>query len=111
MTGMDAATGKHLDGLAHLKQSIRDILRTPIGTRVMRREYGSGLFDLIDRPVNRAWLVEAYAAVAVALDRWEPRFRLKKIRVQSVDAGAVTMDLTGVYLVDGKQIVLEGIII
>jgi len=111
MTGMNAATGKHLDGLAHLRQSISDILRTPLGTRVMRREYGSGLFELIDRPVNRTWLVEAYAAVVAALDRWEPRFKLKKIKMQAVAAGTVTLDLTGIYLVDGKQVVLEGIII
>ncbi len=109
MIGMHALTGKHLDGLAHLRQSISDILRTPLGTRVMRREYGSGLFELIDRPVNRTWLVQAYAAVVAALERWEPRFKLKKVKIQSVDAGSVTLDLTGIYLVDGKQVVLEGI--
>jgi len=111
MTGMNAVTGKHLDGLDHLRQSISDILRTPLGTRVMRREYGSGLFEMIDRPVNRTWLVQAYAAVVAALDKWEPRFKLKKVEILSVDAGSVTLDMTGIYLVDGKQVVLEGIII
>ncbi len=39
MKGMSAETGKALEGLEHLKQSITDILTTPIGSRIMRREY------------------------------------------------------------------------
>nr|VFK47168.1 MAG: hypothetical protein BECKTC1821D_GA0114238_104214 [Candidatus Kentron sp. TC] len=40
MAGMSAFTGKHFSDIAHLRQSITDILTTPIGSRVMRREYG-----------------------------------------------------------------------
>ncbi len=54
MRGTDANTGKALSGLEHLRQSVRDILTTPIGTRVMRREYGSQLYALIDAPLNRS---------------------------------------------------------
>lgn len=43
MLGTDANTGKALEGMAHLRQSIRDILGTPLGSRVMRRDYGSEL--------------------------------------------------------------------
>ncbi len=39
MRGMNANTGKELEGIEHLKQSIIDILTTPIGSRVMRRDY------------------------------------------------------------------------
>ncbi len=53
MRGMSNKTGKELEGIEHLKQSIIDILTTPIGSRIMRREYGSRLFELIDRPINR----------------------------------------------------------
>jgi len=38
MTGIDASTGKALGGIAHVRQSVRDILTTPLGTRVMRRD-------------------------------------------------------------------------
>ena len=48
MIGMSAVTGKPLEGLDHLRQSIADILSTPIGTRVGRREYGSLLAELVD---------------------------------------------------------------
>jgi phage baseplate assembly protein W len=52
MIGVNNRTGKALDGMEHLKQSVQDILTTPLGTRVMRREYGSRLFELIDAPIN-----------------------------------------------------------
>jgi phage baseplate assembly protein gpV len=42
-----------LDGDAHLVQSCEDIVTTPLGTRVMRRDYGCLLAEL-DRPLNRA---------------------------------------------------------
>ncbi|NBO96416.1 MAG: phage baseplate protein, partial [Betaproteobacteria bacterium] len=41
MLGINAQTGQPLAGIDHLRQSIRDILTTRIGTRVMRRDYGS----------------------------------------------------------------------
>lgn len=40
---MNAHTGGAIDRLAHIRQSIADILTTRIGSRVMRREYGSQL--------------------------------------------------------------------
>ena len=80
MPGTDSETGKELTGLAHLRQSVRDILTTPIGTRVMRREYGSRLFELLDAPLTPGVLTEIYAAAAEALGRWEPRLRLTRVR-------------------------------
>ncbi len=53
MKGMDAKTGKTLEGIEHLKQSIIDILTTPVNSRIMRRDYGSRLFELVDKPISR----------------------------------------------------------
>ncbi|MGH6997907.1 MAG: GPW/gp25 family protein, partial [Phenylobacterium sp.] len=55
---------------------------TPIGSRVMRRDYGSALFDLIDQPANLLTKLRLSAAIAMALMRWEPRVTLKKIDLQ-----------------------------
>ena len=62
MSGMDRNTGRTLDGDAHLAQSIGDILTTPLGSRVMRRDYGSMLFELIDQPLNAANRLLVFAA-------------------------------------------------
>lgn len=111
MNGIDATNGKSLSGLDHLRQSIIDILTTPIGTRVMRREYGSRLFELVDAPMNRATIVEIYAAATEALQRWEPRFKLERIKAVSVAPGRIELDLIGEYLPNGERVTLEGLIV
>jgi uncharacterized protein len=96
MRGMSATTGKAIDGLAHLQQSISDILTTPVGSRVMRRDYGSLLPQLIDQPFNAATRIRLLAATATALMRWEPRLRLTRVSIDlGADAGAVSVTLEG----------------
>lgn len=80
MTGMNDRTGTALQGVPHIEQSVADILTTPLGTRVMRREYGSLLPDLIDQPLTEATLLRIYAAAVIALTRWEPRIRIERLR-------------------------------
>ena len=92
-----------------LGTTIRDILTTPLGSRVRRREYGSDLFNLIDAPTNRETLIRIYAATAEALARWEPRFRLESVRAVAAEPGRVLLDLTGEYLPEGQKIILSGI--
>jgi Bacteriophage baseplate protein W len=78
---MNAGTGAAIDGEAHLAQSIADILTTPIGSRVMRRDYGSLLFELIDMPFNAVTRALLHAATAIALMRWEPRLLLRRVLI------------------------------
>lgn len=112
MQGIDATTGKALSGIPHLRQRVEDILTTPIGSRVMRREYGSRWFELIDRPVDAGWIADAYAYTAEALDRWEPEFRLSRISLVEINAeGRPVLDLYGTYLPAGNPITLEGIVL
>ena len=108
---MNAETGRALSGIDHLRQSVRDILTTPIGSRVMRREYGSVLFELLDAPLSRALLADIYAASAEALDRWEPRYRLVRVRAAEAAAGHIALDLEGTYLPTGETVVLEGVLV
>ena len=112
---LDMRTGQPIDGIAHLRQSIRDILTTPVGTRVMRRDYGSGLFDLIDGPLDGERIARIYAATAAALRKWEPRLRLSRVRVEgltdSAPHGRVTIDVEGEYLPGGHPIRIEGIVV
>jgi len=111
VTGADRFTGKPLSGLAHLRQSVTDILTTPIGSRVMRREYGSQLFAFVDSPVNAAQIVRIIAATAAALIKWEPRLSLDRVVVESVTAGRITLALYGSYTVSGESVALDGILI
>ena len=110
MTGIDAQTGRTLDELAHIRQSVRDILTTPAGSRVLLRDYGSRLFELVDRPLTPALLASCQAEAAGALARWEPRLRLDRVRARSVSGSRVTFDLEGVRLPGGEPVRLEGIV-
>lgn len=105
MIGMDRRTGKPLSGLAHLRQSIEDILTTPLGSRRMRPDYGSTIRRYVDLPVNEGWKSAVQAEVARALGRWEPRLKLERVKVVSVVGGQITLQLTGKYL--GDDAILE----
>lgn len=105
MIGVDRRTGQPLSGLDHLKQSIEDILTTPLGSRRMRPEYGSNLRRLVDLPVNEGWKSAVQAEVARALGRWEPRVQLERVKVVSVLDGQIGLELTGQYL--GNSAVVE----
>ena len=92
---MNRNTGADMERLAHIRQSIGDILTTPIGSRLMRREYGSLVPDLIDQPLNGTTIVRLYAATVAALLRWEPRIRVSRVQLDIRDTpGAATLILS-----------------
>lgn len=99
MQGMNNSTGAALSQREHLAQSIADILTTPLGSRLMRRDYGSLLPRLIDQPFNGGTRLQLYAATAIALMRWEPRIRLTRVQLSDASmAGAVVLDLEGTVI-------------
>ncbi len=109
MPGMNRTTGQPLDGVDHIRQSIADILTTPIGSRVMRRDYGSLLPELIDQPLNGATALRAYSATVVALMRWEPRIRVKQITrtVSTTRPGRLDLSITARRTDTGDDVTLD----
>lgn len=93
--GMNQDNGKAIFDADHLRQSVRDILLTPQGSRIARREYGSLLSALIDQPQNPALRLQIMAAVYVSLSRWEPRLTLDSITINSGFDGSMVVELTG----------------
>lgn len=104
MLGINAQTGQSLSGIDHLRQSIADILATPLNTRVMRRDYGSRLPELIDHPMTPRLAVDLYAATAEALRRWEPRLKLTRARLIDTRPGWVELALEGEVRLEGLQV-------
>lgn len=96
MIGMDRGTGKLIEGVDHLRQSIADILSTPLGTRVGRRDYGSRIPELLDQPLNDLTRIRVFAAAALALQRQERRARISRIALQPGDsASSARLVVTG----------------
>ncbi|MBU2707539.1 GPW/gp25 family protein [Zooshikella marina] len=83
MLGMNAKTGELIDGVDHIEQSIRDILTTLIGSRVMRRNYGSRLMSIIDNPTNHYLIANIHSAVIEALSLLEHRIRIRNVQVNN----------------------------
>jgi phage baseplate assembly protein W len=75
--GMIALTNEQ----SEIEQSIILILSTPVGTRVMRPNFGSRLHELIFAPTNSQTMAEARRYVEDALGMWEPRIRVKDVDV------------------------------
>lgn len=99
--GMNRETGRLLTGIDHLKQSIADIIFTRIASRVMRRKFGSRLFERIDQPQNHLTRVGIIADIAEAIDKWEPRFSLKRVQMaattEQIANGQLFCTLVGDY--------------
>ena len=85
-----------------ISQAIQDILTTPIGSRVMRRTYGSLLPIMIDAPFNEITRLQLYAATSTALIQWENRINLESISIDILDQGKFILDLK-VVVVDSNQ--------
>ncbi len=85
--GMNRQTGRSLTDLDHVRQSVSDILLTPVGSRLERRTYGSLLPELIDWPQNAALRLQIMAATYTAISRWEPRINLTAITITTQQDG------------------------
>lgn len=105
---MNRITGRRITGMDHLRQSIADILTTPLGSRLERRTYGSLLPGQIDAPDNAVTRLRCYAAIASALMNWEPRLRVTRIGLESGEQpGQATVTLEGEYRPTGSTIGLS----
>ncbi|EAS9617956.1 baseplate assembly protein [Salmonella enterica] len=102
--GMNRNTGIGISDSEHISQSMRDILLTPVGSRVMRREYGSLLSALIDMPQDPALRLQIMVACYSAIQKWEPRIRLISISFERGDTGEMYVDITGMRTDTGVSV-------
>ncbi|BEL94039.1 baseplate assembly protein [Serratia marcescens] len=93
--GMNNSGTGTLTDADHVWQSANDILLTPIGSRVMRRNYGSLVPDLLDSPQNDVTRLQLMSATVIALAAWEPRLALDTINISYSPTGAVTAEMAG----------------
>ncbi|WP_182417148.1 GPW/gp25 family protein [Bartonella sp. HY038] len=87
-----------LDGFDHVRQSLAILFSTPLNSRVMRRDFGCELQDLIDRPLSDQIILAAYSAIVTACALWEPRYQISNCSItNSNEAGQVAILLKGDY--------------
>lgn len=90
---MNRETGRAMTEADHIRQSVRDILITPQGSRIMRRDYGSLIPELIDQPMHAGTRLRLMSATVMALMRWEPRLSISATTIDVAASGAVTVDM------------------
>jgi phage baseplate assembly protein W len=70
-------------GAENIRESIRVILLTEAGERVMLRDFGGGLKQFLFRPNTTSTHRLIEKQISDALERWEPRIRLESVDVQA----------------------------
>lgn len=97
-TGVSAAGGGYLSDWEHVQQSIGIILTTPLGSRVMRRDFGSLLHDYIDAKMSPRNVLGVYSASALAIAKWEPRFVMTRGAIKDArPQGVLSIEIFGTY--------------
>ncbi|GHU28678.1 baseplate assembly protein [Betaproteobacteria bacterium] len=91
---MDMTSGVPLDLIDHIRQSVWKAVTTPIGSRVMRRDYGSLIPELIDAPINDRVRLLIMAATCTAVIKWESRIRPARVWLAVSGEAALTVEIT-----------------
>lgn len=107
--GMNPDTGLTLTGLDHIRMSLRKILTTPVGSCVERREFGSMLPDMVDQPLNDVGILQAVAASAQAITKWETRIALKTLQLNqdATSPTTLTIEMEATVVDSGDTISLQ----
>ncbi|NEQ95254.1 MAG: GPW/gp25 family protein [Cyanothece sp. SIO2G6] len=66
----------------NLDESVRIILKTRVGERVYRPDFGCRLSDLVFAPMNGQTLLMIRLCVQEALEKWEPRIVLDEVATE-----------------------------
>jgi phage baseplate assembly protein W len=93
----------YAEGPTKVAQSIRIILDTEPGERVMRPSFGCGLRRYLMKPNTVATRALLQREVEVALATWEPRIEVRSVNVDEGDDPSLVLIRIGyVHLRDGR---------
>jgi phage baseplate assembly protein W len=93
--GVDGAGEARLEsGAEKVRQSIRLILGTKRGERMMRPDFGAGLEDFLFEPLSTTTAALVRYRVETALVRWEPRIDDIEVLVDVADRRLGRLDIT-----------------
>ena len=79
--------GNVVQGVDDVAQCIAIIFSTPLGSDILRPDFGADLWHYIDRPINQS-LPAIVRDVTDALERWEPRVDLISVSATKVIDGS-----------------------
>ncbi len=86
-----------------VEQSMWIILRTGIGERVYRPNFGSRLAELAFAPMNSETLILTRLYVLEALEVWEPRITIEKIIIEPYPVQGIDKSVSNSYSMKGEE--------
>ena len=106
--------GARISGLAYLKQRIKDVIETPLGSLVGARDFGSEFYQLLDRKLDNKFYMSAYIKLAAAINNPAnglDDFKLENMNIQIVGERQFEISIYGQLLNNGEPITLDNIVI
>lgn len=85
MAGVDATTGRVLDGYQHVQQSLEKILNTPQGSRVMREWLGNPGLRLLGENMTDETILLWFNIIYMLIELFEPRLKVVSFAVTDLD--------------------------
>lgn len=108
-TGVSRSDFTIKSGWPHVQQSLNVIMTTALGERVQRRDFGTDIGPVIDRPQDLESIVSAYSAIAEAVrprlvdgkQYGEPGFELRLVKITPSANGNLIIDVEGLHFPRG----------
>lgn len=85
------------EGEENVRESLRLILITEPGERLMREQFGCGLRRFLFEPNTLATRQLIQERITQAVERWEPRVRIGEVTVESNGSDERTIDISITY--------------
>jgi phage baseplate assembly protein W len=96
--GLNRETGRMLTGWPHVVQSLGVIWSTRLNEREMRAWFGASLADELGKRLTPGLTLRLIQAVTVAVELWEPRFKVKRAGfVEATAGGRAGLRVDGEY--------------
>ena len=92
-----------VEGIEDIAQCVYTILSTIPGSDPLRPEFGSGLYQYLDKPLAEVRAKIVYAATE-AIERWEPRLEVTRCIVSRTDSTHTIIKIEGKVVGSANQI-------
>jgi len=94
-----------VDYESKIRASVKQILFTVIGERVMLPEFGSRIMSLVHEPINEEMLAQALIESRDALRKWEPRITITDVEIKKMTESGIRFTIS--YIISGIEEKLE----
>ncbi len=93
------------DSIEKVRMAIRQILGTNIGSRMIDREFGSDLRNILFYPIDELSASRVRLATVEAIQRWEKRVEIleSEVSIERAKDGVIEVDVT-LRLVSTQQV-------